>query len=297
MPVPTGRWTDGGWNSLLPHFMRLAKMLGFNGAYALPSDLQALFNKAASAKVFAENVKAFLEASGLSPQQVADLLVDLEKELGLMAPVPFMSLEGGLADPSEFNGVALWPTGTVNWTKLRLEQIQLSAVAGARFRHVIGLNSSRTCNSPADRRHPLIRGIAAGMEPTEAELQRQLAESGDYDPGEFIYPILPYQNAAGKPLTLEQQLEYLLASGQYDDLIGDADIYVPATPNSLFVPLHAARVLGRRNVYFSQAGATLMRSMPGYWWPSNQDVMTTPNGAIRLWIELEHRGCITNSLN
>lgn len=273
--------------------MRLAEMLGHNKPQVSADDLQVLFGKAA-AKVFAENVKAFLAASGLKPEQLAALLVDLEKDLGLMAPVPFMSMQGGLADPSGFDGVILWPTGTVNWTKLRLEQIELAVTAGARIRRIVCLNSSRVCNSAADRRHPLIRGTTTGMEPMESELQGRLAAASFINTEAFVFPVLPVEYD-GKPLSLEQQLQYLIASGQYDDLVGNADIYVPATPNSLFVPLHAARVLGRDDVYTSQAGATLMNPMPSHWWPSNQDVMTTPAGAIRLWIELAHAGCITTS--
>lgn len=295
LPVPTQGWTNGGWNGKLPQLMRLAKMLGHTGSSVSSDDLQVLFRKAASAKVFGENVQAFLDAAGLSQQEVASLLMDLESDLGLMAPVPFMSLEDGLADPSAFDGVVLWPTGTVNWTDLRLDQIELVVKAGARVRRIIAVNSTRTCNSPADRRHPLIRDIAAGDEPTEGALQRKLAAASFINNDAFAFPYLPALNDVSKPLTLEQQLKYLIISGQFEDLVGDADLYVPATPNSLFVPLHAASVLGRDNVWFSQAGATLMTSMPSYWWPTNQDVMTTPNGAIRLWIELARRGCITTS--
>lgn len=294
MPVPTYGWINGGWKNKLPHFQLLAVMLGFpKEPYLSPDELQGLFQKVASAKVFGESVQAFLEETGRPKRSAADYLEEIEQKLGLMDPLPFMSLRG-VTNPSEFDGVAIWPTGTTNWTQLRLEQIQLAKDAGARFRYVICLNSSRICGAPADRRHPLIRGIPAGQEPTEGELQRRLVASGKYDAGEFIFPILPTENAAGRPLSLEQQLNYLVESGQYEDLIGGANIYVPSTPNSLYVPLHVRRVLTHDDVWFSQAGARLVRNMPDYWWPSLQDVMTTPNGILRLWIELVAAGCTTS---
>ena len=58
-------------------------------------------------------------------------------------------------------------------------------------------------------------------------------------------------------MSLQAQLEHLTATGQTKELIGKADLYVPSTPNSLYVPLHARRVLGHDNVWFSQAGARL----------------------------------------
>lgn len=290
MHVPTDRWTDGGWNARLPQFHRLAEMVGVHKTTVTQEDLQVLFKRVANARVFAESVQAFYEAATeLRPGQVSDAIENIERKLGLTEVVPFMSLEGQ-ADPSAFRGVAIWPTGTVNWTKLRLEQIRLAQEAGARFSHIVCLSSSRVCNAPADRRHPLIKGLLEGQEPTERALQYQLVHSGAYEPSLFRFAELPDVN----PFSLEQQLEYLWVSGQYDELIGGADIYVPSTPNSLYVPLHVRRVLGHDNVWFSQAGARPVRQMPSYWWPGYQDVNTLPQGMIRLWVELLHAGCITN---
>lgn len=292
MHVPTDGWTNGAWNSKLPQFRLLAAMLGVDKLSILPGDLQVLFQRVATAKAFAENVQAFIDATGQTRQSAADRVEAIENKLGLTEPLPFMSMRG-IADPAKFNGVAIWPTGITNWTKLRLEQIRTAQDAGARFRHIVCLHSSRTCNAPADRRHPLINGIPAGQEPTEQALQYQLVNSGAHDRSLFRFAELPTLNDQDRPLSLQQQLEHLVASGQYNELIGDADIYVPSTPNSLYVPLHVRRVLGHDNVWFSQAGARLVRKMPDSWWPSLQDTLTLPNGMIRLWVELLEAGCIT----
>ena len=292
MHVPTDRWTDGGWDSKLPQFQRLAEMLGVVKTPITPEDLQNLFARVASVKVFAENVQPFIDATTGFKGSAADHIERLERKLGLTEPLPFMSLEG-VEYPAEFHGVAIWPTGTTNWTTLRLEQIELAFTSGARFNHIVCLNSSRPCNAAADLRHPLIKGALAGTDPAEVDVQLALARSSSLDNNLFRFVQLPDVNEAGKPLSLEQQLKHLQASGQYDELIGGEDIYVPSTPNSLYVPLHVRRVLGRDNVWFSQAGARIVRKMPDYWWPSLQDVMTLPNGMIRLWVELLHAGCIT----
>jgi hypothetical protein len=292
MHVPTDGWKNGGWNNKLPQFRLLAEMLGLSKPSYAPGDLQDLFKRVATAKLFAENVQAFLDAASDSKKSAADRVEAIERKLGLTEPLPFMSMEG-LAVPSEFNGVAIWPTGITNWTKLRLEQIRMAQDAGARFKHIVCLHSSRVCNAPGDRKHPLIAGIPAGQEPTEQALQYQLARSGAHDPSMFRFAELPSVNDDGRPLSLEQQLRHLQASGQYDELIGGADIYVPSTPNSLYVPLHVRRVLGHDNVWFSQAGARLVRGTPDSWWPSLQDTLTLPNGMLRLWVELLEAGCIT----
>jgi hypothetical protein len=292
LPVPTDGWINGGWNNKLPQFRLLAELLGLNKPSISPEDLQDLFKKVSSAKVFAQNVQAFLEATGRADDLpwVASRLERIEQRLGLMEPLPFMSLRG-MSDPATFDGVAIWPAGITNWTQLRLDQIQTAARAGARFERIIVLGSSRVCNSQADRRHPLIKPYPQGAEPTERKLQRLLFEFG-HDQARFVEAELPEKNSEDKPLPLEQQLDYLKESGQYDELIGGRDIYVPSTPNSLYVPLHVRRVLGHDNVWFSQSGARLVRGTPDSWWPSLQDVMTTPNGVIRLWVELVHAGCI-----
>lgn len=292
MHVPSDGWINGGWNTKLPLFRLLAEMLGVTKTSISPGDLQDLFQRVATAKVFADNVQSFIAASTGDRRSAMERIEAIENRLGLTEPLPFMSLRG-LEVPSEFDGVAIWPTGTTNWTQLRLEQIRTAFEAGAKFRHIICLYSSRVCNAPADRRHPLIAGIPEGQEPTENDLQYQMMRRSAFHSSMFLFADLPDTNESGRPLSLEQQLRYLQASGQYDELIGGEDIYVPSTPNSLYVPLHVRRVLGHDNVWFSQAGARLVRSMPAYWWPSLQDVMTLPNGMIRLWVELLHAGCIT----
>lgn len=292
MYVPSDGWLNGSWNPKRPQFRLLAEMLGVTKTSISPEDLQALFRLVASEKVFGENVEAFLNASGQPKKTAAQRLEEIEKNLGLMDPVPFMSLKG-ICPPSDFDGVAIWPGGVVNWMKLRLEQIRTAEEAGAHFRRIVCLNSSRKCNSAADKRHPLLRGAPDGEEPTEKGLQHMLVAAGATDPSIFAFADLPDLNQDGRMLSLEQQLIHLRESGQYDELIGGRDIYVPSTPNSLYVPLHVRRVLGHDDVWFSQAGARLVRAMPDSWWPSLQAVMTTPNGIIRLWVELLHAGCMT----
>lgn len=297
MHVRTDRWTNGAWNIKLPQFRQLAEMLGVDKLQLSLGEVQELIARAASEKVFAENIKAFLEASGMDEATAKKRLERIEGQLGLLEPLPFMSLDG-IANPREFHGVAIWPAGTASWTELRLEQIRMAARSGAHFSAVICLGSSRICNQPADKAHWLLKNVAEGSEPDERKLQKMLKRSlGKHPFGRghevsFQRPELPKLNEKSKPLTLSQQLEFFKASGQYDELIGDADIYVPANPNALYVPLHVRRVLGRDNVWFSQAGARVMRTMP-YPWPSLQNVMTTPNGILRLWVELLHAGCIT----
>lgn len=297
MPVPTDRWLDGSWNPKLTQFHRLAEMLGGNTFPVTPQDLQGLFSRVATAKVFADNVQPFIEASTGFKGTAADYIENIERKLGTMDPVPFRSLEG-LVAPPDFNGVAIWPTGTANWTKLRLEQIETAVLAGANIKHIVCTWSTRVCGGKMDRLHPLLAGVPVGEEPTEQLIQRQLAASSKLDDSMFRFAELPesvpIDDDKSRPLSLEEQLNHLMASDQYDELIGDADIYVPATPNSLYVPLHVRRVLGRDNVWLSQAGAHTVRVMPEYWWPTNQDIMTLPNGWIRLWVELLFAGCLTD---
>ena len=291
MHVPTDRWTDGGWDSKLLQFQRLAEMLGLDKNPITPEDLQGLFQRVASAKVFADSVQPFIEASTGSRGSAADRIERIEQKLGLTEPIPFMSLQG-LSDPREFDGVAIWPAGTTNWTKLRLEQIQTAIEAGAKIRRIICLGSSRVCNSVADRKHPLIAAIPEGQEPTERGLQDRLIQSSTIDQSLFKL-ALPPDLDEDRPAPLQQQLNYMRETEQYYEWIEHQDIYVPSTPNSLYVPLHVRRILGHDNVWFSQAGARLVRGSTDSWWPTFQDVMTLPNGIIRLWVELLHAGCIT----
>jgi len=292
MHVPTDGWRNGAWNNKLPHFRSLAEMLGVNKPSLSLGEVQELIAKVASAKVFAENIKPFMEATEHSESAAARGLELIEGHLGLLEPLPFMSLDG-IADPREFNGVAIWPAGTANWTELRLEQIRMAQRAGANFKYVIRLGSFRRCNTPADLAHPALSGRQSPSGLTERMFQWLLAGSGGYEDLVWREPELPEVNEQGKPLSLQQQLEYLITSGQYEELIGGEDIYVPANPNALYVPLHVRRILGEENVWFSQAGARLVRKVPDSWWPSLQQVMTTPNGIFRLWVELLHAGCIT----
>ncbi len=290
MPVPTDEWTDGGWNPKLPQFQRLANMTGMSSPRS-SEDLQSLYQHVAG-KAFADNVQSFMDAVDGPKKAAANQLEQIEQRLGLMEPIPFMSMEG-LSAPKAFDGVAIWPTGTANWIQLRLEQIRAAQLAGARFKHIVCLHSSRRCGTPIERLHPLVAGLPAGQEPTEQALQYSIVHSGAYDPALFRFAELPTVNDDGKPLSLEQQIAHLRSSGQYDELIGDADIYVPSTPNSLYVPLHVRRILERENVWFSQAGARLFKRMPDYYWSSAQNLKTLPSGIIRLWIELVEARCIT----
>lgn len=292
MHVPTDRWTAGGWNSKLPQFHRLAEVLGVSTTPVTQDDLQKLFKRVASAKVFADNVQPFIDATTGFKGTAADIIEGIERKLGTTEALPFMSLEGA-AVPAEFDGVAIWPTGTANWTKLRLEQIQTAYEAGAGINHVICLNSSRVMSGAADRKHPALARWSKDQEPTEREFQLWLAGRSSLPSSLFHFPALPAQNDDGRPLSLEQQLRHLTTAGPYANFLATTDLYVPSTPNSLYVPLHVRRVLGHDNVWFSQAAARLVRGTPAVWWPSLQDVMTLPNGMLRLWVELLQAGCIS----
>jgi hypothetical protein len=295
LPVPTNGWINGGWNKKSTEFYLLAEMLGLKQPSISPDDLQELYRKVSTAKVFAENVQPFLEATGWDLKRVQDRLFAIEAELGLLRTLPFMSLRG-MQTPSEFRGVAIWPAGITNWTDLRLREILTVLDAGAQFDRVIVLGSSRVCKAPADRRHPLIDGkYAEGEEPTERELQEVLRKQV---PMKYrkLFKVAKLPQRRGDPvMPLQAQLDHLMATGQYAELLGGEDIYVPSTPNSLYVPLHVMRVTGRNNVWFSQIqGAHPLRQAPDGFMPGTQDILTTPNGIIRLWVELILADCITN---
>lgn len=298
MPVPTNGWNNGGWNKKSTQFYLLAEMLGLKKPSISPDDVQELFRKVSSAKVFAENIQPFLEATGWDLKQVQDRLFEIEADLGLLRTLPFMSLRGMQA-PSEFHGVAIWPAGITNWTDLRLKEIMAMIDAGAQFDRVIVLGSSRVCNAPADLRHPLIAGKwygeAGGI--TERELQDTLVKQRLDRNGQKLFVQAKLPQDFGEPvMSLEAQLKHLIETDQHYQLIGDADIYAPSTPNSLYVPLHVMRVLGRDNVWFSQIqGAHPLRKAPDEFMPGTQDILTTPNGIIRLWVELLYAGCINNN--
>ena len=303
LPVPTNGWNNGGWNKKSTQFYLLAEMLGLKKPSISPDDLQELFRKVSSAKVFADNVQPFLdhsEGSGRPRRSTYELLEMLEDHLGLLDPLPFMSLNGTY-NPSDFNGVAIWPAGITNWSVLRHEQIVKAHKAGAKFERVVVMWSSRVCNQPADRRHPYIRDYyEEGNEPTERRLAQDIIDRDGATNLLYEFAELPKARADGSVLPLQEQLEFYKQSGQHErhfayglDMAQAKQLYVPSVPNSLYVVLHTMRVLGHKHVWFSQDGARRVRDMPDYWWPSLQDILTTPNGILRLWVELIHTGCIT----
>lgn len=293
MHVPRDGWINGGWKRKLPQFRSLGEMVGLSPAPS-SDELQAVLKRVASAKVFAESVDTFLAATGKRRSEVMAKLESINHQLGTMEPVPFRSLVRGEVDPTSFVGVAIWPAGTVAWTELRWEQIKLAEKAGAKFERIIVLGSSRVCNAVADRRHPYIREIPEGQEPTERELMRQWVRASSHFDSKYVFPDLPERNEQGWPLTLEQQLKYLYQENKHTADLVMNQLYVPANPNALYVPLHVRRVLKRQDIWFSQGGARIQRDMPSWWWPAVQDLMTTPSGIFRLWIELEAAGCFTN---
>lgn len=298
MHLPDTGWNHGSWIKHRDHFRLLGRMIGLSDRPS-SDDLQGVLKRVASAKVFAESVGDFLAEAGNNPDYAANELEHINKKLGTMEPVPFRSMLRGEVNPTTFRGVAIWPAGTVGWTELRWQQIKLAEQAGARFDHIIVLGSSRVCNAAADRRHPYIREIPEGQEPTERELMRQWVRASGHLDAKYVFPDLPQENDQGKPLTLEQQLRELrkvngpISGYMYPEIIpGSKPIYVPANPNALYVPLHVRRVLGKSDIWFSQGGARIQRDVPNWWWPQVQDLMTTPSGIIRLWIELVEAGCI-----
>lgn len=292
MLVPRNRWTDGGWNTKLPQFLPLAQMVGVNSSNPSPDELQTIFKTVADTKVFAESVKKFVKATGKRESDVRRKLRFINHKLGLMEPIPLRSLTQSDVNPSEFEGVALLPAGTVSWMQLRWDRIRLTEHAGAKFNRIIVLGSTRVCNAKADRRHPYIRGVfPEGREPTELELLKQWVYATGQLDRQYVFSEWPDSD---KPLSLEMQLRHLVESGQYATLVGDNPVFVPANPNALYVPLHVRRVLGLDNIWFSQGSARLVTPVSDHWWPEDQDLMTTPSGILRLWVELQANGCITS---
>lgn len=293
LSVPLTGWHRGSWNTKLRQFCRLTGMLGLDNPNPSPTELQGIFRQVASAKVFGESVQPFLDATGKDMKEVMKELEEIEDLLGLLEPLPFMSTEKGVVDPREFRGVAILPPGIASWgATLRPDQIAQARRAGAQFERVIMLWSSRKCNAPADRRHPMIRDLQEGEEPIEKRLQLE-AIAGRSDLGVCEVAELPYATDDGRPLSYQAQLEYLVESGQFEQLAGDLPIYVPSTQNSLYVVPHTGRVLGRKEIYTSQSGAHPVRVMPPGYHQSLQEVSTMPNGIIRLLVELKLADCIT----
>ena len=293
--VPDTGWTHGSWNGKRDQFDLLGRMIGLQRRPS-SEQLQEAFAKVANAKVFAQSVEAFVAAVKAEKGEDYDVANELEhinKKLGTMEPVPFRSLFQGQVDPTTFDGVAILPAGTVSWMQLRWDQLKLHQQAGARFERVIVLGSSRICNAPADRKHPFIReNFAEEQEPTERQLLKLWINGTSGLNPQYLFPELP-DGDNGRPLSLQQQLEYLLLDEVYFQLL-QRPLYVPANQNALYVPLHVRRVLDRDDIWFSQSGARIERVSPNWWSPMVQDLWTTPSGIIRLWVELRHAGCITS---
>lgn len=292
MHIPDTGWTRGSWRGKLAQFGLLGRMIGLD-VDASSGELQEALKRVASAKVFAESVQDFVEATGMKKGDIANELEHINKKLGTMEPAPFRSMLRGQVDPSSFDGVAIWPAGTVSWMQLRWEQIKMHQQAGARFEHIIVLGSSRVCNAAADRKHPYIKGnFDEGEEPTERKLLKLWVYGDSGLNPQYLFPPIP-DDESGQPLSLQKQLEYLLErEPPYAKLLTERPLYVPANQNALYVPLHARRVLKRQDIWFSQSGARVERESPAWWSPMVQDLWTTPSGILRLWIELKAAGCL-----
>jgi hypothetical protein len=293
--IPLTRWSRGSWNRLLPLFNRLAAMVDLDPNPSV-EQLAGVIKTTLNAKLFAESIEKFIKATaGMSMEQVIAELREIEKELSLLGVMPFMSTEKGMVAPELFKGVGYLTTGTATYTDERLKQLLQTLKTGARILRVVCFASSRFCEAPADLKHPVIKAWK-GLKPTEAEFQRKLVEEcGLESLVDVKYADLPRQNAYGRPLSLQQQLEHFMESGQSVDLVGLAPIYVPTNFNALYVPLHVANVMGRDNIWLSQNGGTLVDELPKHWAPV-QHTLTWPNGAFRLFEQLVRSGAIDYSL-
>ncbi len=292
MDVPRNSWTDGGWNGKLDQFLPLARWMGIHSPNPTPDELQSLY-RVVSSKVFADSIPQILERTKMTEEQLCRKLSQRWGCLGIGNAIPPRSLKEGRCNPSSLSGaVAFVVGGTVSWMSLRLNQTLLVQQAGAEFERVIMLGSSRVCNAGADRRHPYIQGVfPEGREPTEVEVLRQWVYGTGQVNKQFIFPELPESE---KPLSLEQQLQHLVASGQCQELVGDRKVFVAVNGgNALYIPLHIRSILRLNDIWFSQPASTLVHPVPEYWWPSDQALMTIPAGIIRLWIELKANGCIS----
>lgn len=291
--IPDIGWTHGSWNGKREQFGLLGRMIGISSRPS-SGELQEALKRTASAKVFAESVQGFIEATGMEKSAVANELEHINKKLGTMEPVPFRSKMRGQVDPTSFEGIAILPPGTVSWTQARWDITKLSHEAGANFERVIVLGSNRVCNAAADRRHPYIaKNYAEGEEPTERQLLNRWISEDSESGLNYVMPDIP-AGEDDRPLSLEAQLKHLMQHAEYRKLLTERQLFVPANPNALYVPLHVCRVLGRQDIWFAQGGARIQRETPNWWWPQIQDLWTTPSGIIRLWIELQAAGCITS---
>lgn len=298
MEVPRNRWTDGGWNDKLRQFLPLARWLlrGVkldNPENPSADDLQRLY-QAVSPKVFAEAIPYILEATGKNQKTLLRNMAQMWGQLGIGNPIPPRSLKEGRCDPSSLSGaVAIVVGGTVSWMRLRLDSTLRVQQAGAKFDKILMIGSNRICSSGADWRHPYIKGcFREGHEPTELEVLRQWVYGSGQVDSQFVFPHVPNPNG-GATFTLEEQLRFLVNTKQWEKLVGGRKVFVATNGgNALYIPLHIRRVLGLDDIWFSQPASNLVHPVPEYWWPDDQDLMTTPSGIIRLWIELKANGCI-----
>ncbi len=295
MRVPHNRWTDGGWNKKLPVLRPLARWFGIDSSNPTMDELQVPY-QAVAPKVFHQSVPKVLEATDMNEGTLRRRMSEVWYRLGLGGPIPPRSLKLGRCNPVDLSGaVAFVLGGTVSWMRLRLDRTLLTQHAGADFERIIVLGSSRVCNASADLRHPYIRKVyPEGEYPTERTLLRQWIYANGKIDRQYIFPDLPDE---GPPLSLEQQLKYLVESGQYAELVGERKVFVAVNGgNALYIPLHMRRVLGLDDIWFSQPASDVVTPVPDYWWPEDQDLLTTPSGIIRLWIELRANGCINDEV-
>jgi hypothetical protein len=289
--VPRDKWTEGAWNNKLPQFHPLASWFGVDTPNPTSDELQQLYRHVSNT-VFAESIPEVLKATGMTPKDLQRQLRFVCHKLGIYNAIPPRSLKEGRCDPSSLDGsVAFVLGGTVSWMRLRLDGTLQVQHAGAKFERIVMLGSTRVCNASADKRHPYIRkGFSEGREPTEQEVLHQWVYSSGQVDKQFVFPDLP---DCAKPLSLKEQLLHLVSSGQYEELVGDRKVFVAVNGgNALYIPLHMYQVLGLDDIWFSQHASNLVHPVPDYWWPYDQDLMTTPSGIIRLWIELKAAGCI-----
>lgn len=290
MPMPLGPWGPGSWDHQLEHFERIGEMIGL-GPNPDDQQLYRAIGDTSSPKAFQENVKPFLQRTGMTLEQLTAQVHAVERDLGLLGVLPFMSYKRGLVDPAAFKGVGFWATGTAGWTDLRLEALLAGEKAGATFEYIICFWSTRKCDTPADKKHPKVKMFRDDHEPTEEVLQKLLVPSGREKWFRFVE--LPELNAAGKPLSLEQQIEHAQATGQLDELIGQRPVFMGQNGNATYNALQVPRLAGLADMHFMQADMSLIDDLPAHFAPTLQWSATYVNGAFRFWKELRQAGCIS----